>query len=66
MKMSMKAQQDKAPATKPHHLSFIPRTHMTEGELTPTSCPLTSTYMHMLYICPFTYTHTCAINCNRN
>lgn len=31
MKMSMKAQQEKAPATKPHHLSFIPRTHMIEG-----------------------------------
>ena len=31
---------------KPNDLSLIPQTHMIEGrELTPKSCPLTSTYI---------------------
>lgn len=36
------AQRLKAIAAKPDDSSLIPQSHRTKGELTPTSCPLTS------------------------
>ena len=32
--------------TNPDDAHLIPGTHLVEGETTPTSCPLTFTYMH--------------------
>lgn len=57
------AQQVKVLAAKSDNLdlSFISGTHMVE-ELTPESCPLTSTHVlwhtHTCTMCTHTYTHT--------
>jgi hypothetical protein len=48
------AQQVKFLATKSDDLSSVPRIHMLERDLTPESCPLTSTFT----ICAYTHAHT--------
>lgn len=39
--------QVKAPSIRTANLNYVRGTHTIEGELTPTSCPLTSEHTHM-------------------